>query len=530
MDSSLLASVLSQLAGGARAELAPDEVDALRYAVSAGLAAATSADPGAAEALARLRTELAAARGTPREGALRTEILALSDRLAESSGGVELAARASGMYRGSAEPLGTFHLTHAGRALLGDLGPRADRVRGMRHDEFVPAIAVLRSQIEARAARAGAIRNMLGDREPVGAMRLATLGVASRREEHTDLAQRLAETMAFAASTSLTPAERWSAAESAVLAAGSIEDAAAVLRQLVALRDRIFAQFSNGLSEDALDAAVLLLPWPEHERNAAIARAAELATHFRSATNTALPLSLALVLERARPGAELSADRLVAQFAALAPEPRGTPGQPVADDTAAAAVLLSLADADPELLARRARSLLDYVSRFSPTPLWSAAAALALLDGDVGAIVDDLRLTSAATQRFLGASSGAEAIGLAIKLLLLVATLGLGADGDPEEYVALRPRIAPSVRRLGLAGLATSLPSGLPLGAAFHAPLLTAHDVALAAAPMHDSYVFGSSGWGSSGWGNSGWGNSGWGNSGWGSRGSRGWSGSRGWG
>jgi hypothetical protein len=528
MDASLLASVLSQLAGGGRAELAADAIEALRYAVSQGLAAPTSADPGAAAALARLRGELAIARGTPDEAALRSEILALSDRLAESSGGVEIVSGLGGTYRGGGDSLGSFHLTHAGRALLGDLGPRAERARGMRHDEFVPALVVLRSQIQARAARAGVIRNVLGEREPVGAMRLAALGVAARGEEPTAIAQRLAETIAMTASSALTPAERWSAAESALLAAGRIEDGPDVVRQLVPLRDRLLAQFSYGRTEDALDAAVLLLPWPEPEQRAAIARAAELSTHFREAAYAGLPLSLALVLERARPGAELSAARLVAQFAALAPAPRGTPDQPLPDDAVAAATLLSLADADPEHLAQRTRTLLHYVSRFAPTPLWSAAAALALLEGEVDAIVDDLRLTSAATQRYLGASTGAEAIGLAIKLLLLVASLGLGADGDPEEVVALRPRIAPSVRRLGLAGLATSLPSGLPLGAAFHAPLLTAHDVALAAAPMHDSYVFGSSGgWGGGGWGGGGSGGGGWGGGG---RSGRGWSGSRGWG
>lgn len=496
MDASLLASVLSQLAAGGRAELAPDEIEVLRAAVSAGLLVEARPDPAATTELTRLRAELAAARGTPRQDALRSEILRLSDRLAESSGGVEVAMRAEGAYRGASSAIGAYHLTHPGRALLGDLGPRVGRVRGMRYDEFLPALQALKGRIDERARRAREVMGALGEVQPLGASRLAALGVAARAESAMHLGLYLKQAFHDTTGTPLTPAERWSAAESAVLATGRLEDTVPVVRQLVALRNQLFSQYAHGRSEDALDAAVLLLPWPEEERAAAIQRAAGLATHVRNAANAAVPLSTALVVERARPGGELSAARMVSLHALLAP----TGAAP--DDAVAAAAFLSLADADPAYLVGRTESLLGYVSRFSPTPLWAAAAALALLDGDVSAIVDDLRLTSAATQRHLGAGSGAEAIGLAIKLLLLVATLGLGSDGDAEESLALRPRIAETVRRLGMAGLTTSLPAGLPIGAAFHSPLLTAHDVALAAAPMHDSYVFGSGGgYGTSGWG-----------------------------
>jgi hypothetical protein len=332
--------------------------------------------------------------------------------------------------------------------------------------------------------------------QPLGASRLAALGVATRHESAAHLGLYLNAAHQDLASSPLTAAERWSAAESAVLAVGPLDGTVPVVRQLVALRNEIFAAYSHGRSEDALDAAVLLLPWPEADRASAIQRAATLANQFRGATNAGLPLALALVVERARPGSELSAARLISLFGGLSQ--RGASP----DDATQAAAFLALSDADPHYLATRTEALVGFVSRFSPTPLWGAAAALALLDGELSGVIDDLRVCSAATQRHLGAGSGAEAIGLAIKLLLLVAALGLGQEGDAEESLVLRPRIAETVRRLGMAGLTTSLPAGLPIGAAFHTPLLTAHDVALAAAPMHDSYVYGSSGYaGGSSWG-----------------------------
>lgn len=488
MDASHLASVLNKLASGAKPELTPDEVGVLRAAEELGLVAEARPDPAATTRLRALRERLIAARGTDAEAALRSEILELGDRVAESSGGIEVLAAAEGAYRGTTGALGSFHLTQAGRALLGDLGPRAARATGMTYPAFTSAVAALRAQLGARAARATEILKVTVEPQPLGAARLAALGAAARGENAVHLGTVLRQLHAETANTPLAPAERWAAAESAVLSVGGLEDGVAAVRQLVTLRNELFGQYAHGRSEDALDAAVLLLPWAREERTAAIQRAATLAGDFRGATGQGLSLSLALVIERARPGAELAWGRLVSLHGELTR--RGVPPE----EATAAAALLSLSDSDPAWLVDRTVSFFGYVSRFSPIPLWAASAALALLENDVAHTIDDLRIASAATQRHLGAASGAEAIGLAIKLLLLAGMLGLGNEGDPEESLVLRPSLAAATRRLGTAGLATSLPLALPLGAAFHQPLLTAHDVALSAAPMHSSYVYGSGG------------------------------------
>lgn len=517
MRSSIVASVLSKLTTGGRAEVTPEEAEAFPSLMREGLMGAATVDPEAAPRLARLRAELVAARGTDREAALREAILALSDVMAEASGGVEIIALGDGgAYRGAGQSVGTYHLTQKGRALLSDLGPRAPRVGAMSLADFQVALDALKRQMGARTERARVIMTALGNVEPRGAARLAALGAAARREPTANVAFYLSEAHKVTTSSELTPNERWSCAESAVLAVGQLEHARPIAQDLIKLRNSLFAQYAHGRSEDALDAAVMLLPWPEAERARAIERAAGLATYFRTATNAGLPLANALVIERTRTIDELLSARLVSMYRELSAQGLSP------DEAAVTSALLSLSEGDAGWLVARTGSLSSYLGRFSPTPLWGPAAALSLLQADVPEILDDVRLASAAVQRDLLASSGAEAIGLAIKLLLLVADLGHGQEGDAEEQLPMRPEISAAAHRLGLAGLTTSLPTLLVASAAFHRPLLTAHDVALAAAPMHDSYVFGTSGWGS-GW------SSGWGSSSWGS-GHRHYGGSRGWG
>ncbi len=519
VPAAIVAGILGKLTGAGQAELTPDEGDALAVVVQAGLATRVSEDSGDREELGRLRARLTQVRAegnTAAESALREAILTLSDRVTEASGGVALrTVDEGGAYRGGARALGNYHLTHKGRALLGDLGPRAPRLPGLTLGDFEDAIEQLKQRLDERATRArDVVLKLHPPPEAPGAARLAAIGVVARAASEGHLALYLDQAYRETASAKLPEPERWSAAESALLAVGALEHSRPVALDLLNLRTSLAHQYTQGRSEEALDAAVLLLPWPDPERRAAIERCTSLALNFRAATDATLPLSSALLIERSRGIDELVSARLVSMY-------RGLRGLGVVDlEAVTAAALLSLSDGDAGWNVGRVDALQAYLSRFSPIPLWSAAASLALLSADVPEILDDLRLASAATQRVLLATSGAEAIGLAVKLLLVVATLGLGAEGDPEESLVLRPAITPSANRLGLAGLTTSLPMILAATASFHRPLLTAHDVALSAAPMHSSYVYGSSGY-SSGWGSS-----------WGSgSGSRGWSsGGRSWG
>ncbi len=515
MLASIVANVLGKLTSGGQADLTPEEADALPALLREGLLRSVAVDPQAGPRLSLLRAQLSAARGidAAQESALREQILALSDALAEASGGVELRGLGDGgAYRAGGSALGTYHLTQKGRALLGDLGPRASRVGALELSTFLVALDALKANVAERASRAQQIVANLhtpGHPSPFeGAARLAALGGAARREPAPLVARHLNEAYRATASSTLTPKERWSCAESAVLAVAQLEHAGPIVADLLALRQSLTTQYGLADGEDALDAAVMLLPWPEAERARALERSIQLSNYVRSATGAGLPLATTLIVERTKNLDEVLAARLVFMNRELVA--RGLS----AGDAAVSSALLSLHDGDASWLMSRTDALQAYLGRFAPIALWAPAAALALLEADVPEILDDVRLASAAVQRHLLAGSGAEAVGLAIKLLFLVAALGHGNEGDAEEQLMLRPAITAAAQRLGLAGIATSLPMLLVAGAAFHRPLLTAQEVALAAAPMHDSYVYGASGWGSSG--SSGWGSSGWGSSGWG--------------
>jgi hypothetical protein len=514
LPASIVASILGKLTASGSAELSPEEANALSVVVQAGLATRASDDGDGREELARLRARLTHARTAGRkaeEGELREAILTLSDRLAEASGGVALRALDDGgAYRGGGRDLGSHHLTHKGRSLLGDLGPRALRLPGLSLGEFEDAVGQLKIRLDERATRARDIVLQLKHPASVGAARLAALGISARNAPLDHLALYLQQAFGESGTVLLRDEERWSAAESALLVVGALEHSRPIMLDLLKLRQSFVTQYTQGRSEEALDAAVLLLPWPEAERAAAIQRCTTLALNFRAATEATLPLSSALLIERTRVLDELLGARLVSMY-------RGLRAHGAAESEAVTtAALLSLSDGDASWLVSRADALQSYLGRFSPTPLWSAAGALALLTADVPEILDDLRLASAATQRVLLATSGAEAVGLAVKLLLVVAALGHGSEGDPEESLVLRPAMAPSANNLGMAALATSLPMILAATATFHRPLLTAHDVALSAAPMHSSYVYGSSGYYGGSSSSSGWG-------GWGSSGGRSW-------
>ena len=130
--------LMTAIAKGAGIEL-PAEKDALLDALRAGGLARTAPDPGVERAhLTTLRAELArivearSASADPalvgRERGLRTAIVELSERLAESEGSAEIRRLSlSGPYRGGAGPSTRWQLTQRGRVLLSDLGPRRPR-------------------------------------------------------------------------------------------------------------------------------------------------------------------------------------------------------------------------------------------------------------------------------------------------------------------------------------------------------------------------------------------------------------------
>ncbi|MCZ7681296.1 MAG: hypothetical protein M5U28_21915 [Sandaracinaceae bacterium] len=132
--------LLSAIARGGVVELPAGKDELLEALGSAGLVR-TAPDPGPERAqLAQLRGELAriaAARAgggadpalAGRERGLRSAIVEMSERLAESEGATEIRRVSGAPYRGGAALGGQrWQLTQRGRRLLSDLGPRSMRL------------------------------------------------------------------------------------------------------------------------------------------------------------------------------------------------------------------------------------------------------------------------------------------------------------------------------------------------------------------------------------------------------------------
>jgi hypothetical protein len=262
---------------------------------------------------------------------------------------------------------------------------------------------------------------------------------------------------------------------------------------IVRWRDDLLTRYCAGRPEDALDAMLLLAAVQGAERETRVARAARFAGEMAQ-QGAPTPLSLALLVTAGGESAP-SPESVALAYRAMG----ALTSDPLEALTVAAfAAIQSNVSIESQLA--RIRTLHRYLARIAPTGMLTAAALLALLDGDEGGVLDDLRLASKAVQERRLVPGGAEATSLAVKLLLHSALLARGNEGDPEESAALALRALPSVAAFELAsqGLGT-LSATLPLLAgsvvAFHRPML---DAAVLyedhSRPMHSDYVFGG-GW-----------------------------------
>jgi hypothetical protein len=150
----------------------------------------------------------------------------------------------------------------------------------------------------------------------------------------------------------------------------------------------------------------------------------------------------------------------------------------------------------------RWRALRQYLARFAADGMAIAAALLTWIALEPPEILDDLRLASAALAKQRMAGGGAETMTLAIKLLLGIAALAAGREGDPEECLALAPSPVATLPHLGLAGALSALPIASAAVTAFHRTVLdAAAEWERVFHPTHSSWVYGGSTRRSHGWG-----------------------------
>lgn len=504
--------LLSAIARGGVVEL-PAEKDELLEALRGRGLVRPAPDPGPERAqLAQLRAELervaaerARAGADPalvgRERGLRSAIVEISERLAESEGATEVRRVWGAPYRGGAAPGGQrWQLTQRGRTLLSDLGPRSTRVGDAPLDAFAAQMQALRDTFAWRARRAGEIAARLGSREALGqAQNAVPVGLSAVRAEPDRIAQsfRVAFDNVRRASSGFTPEQDAAAAECLCLTVGDVAAAERVdvAMKLVRLRWELLTSHVQDQPEDALDAATMLLDLSREEYEARIATARELAVALR-ARERAITLTLALV---ALAGEERMPPHLPSALAELDQALAGDVAS--AEERMATAVLLAFGRGDPRAQIERWRTLRHYVARFSHDGMAVAAALLSWVALEPAEILDDLRLASAELSKQGLAGGGAETMTLAIKLLVSMAALAAGQEGDHEERLALAPVATPGLPRLGLSGAFATLP--LPaMVTAFHRTVLdAAAEWERTFHPTHSSYVFGGSGYRRTGWG-----------------------------
>jgi hypothetical protein len=500
------ASLLERLARGGEVDLSSAESAWIEQLIAAGLALEapdTSAERARLTALkdelagiARSRTTAPAdASLVARERALRTEVLDLSERVARGDGAARVSiASSAGPYRGSQTEQRNISLTQRGRALVSNLGPRASRASGLTLDQFETHMEALKKLFAWRSGRAMTIVDKIGGRAwPIeqSAIRTVAIGLSGRRESEELLAE--AFVVLYGAIRSRQPsieglrftaAQDASATECLLLTAADPQAVAYDARSgewFVDLRMRLLGSYCQGRPDDALDAALLLAAIPTEQHEGRIASCVALATEL-GRQSVPIPLSLALLLDANSPIADL-----VLSYRALAAETY----EPL--EALAAAVLVTRAGGAIDGQLERVRRTRDYLARFAPTGMTLAAAMLTLLESDTPALLDDLRLASAEVQRYQLATGGAEAMMHAIKLLVQSSLLAHGAEGDPEEGIALVARALPGAGALGLGAAAATLPMVVSAISTFHRPMLDAALVyETAYQPTHSDYVFGS--------------------------------------
>lgn len=506
--------LLGALARGGIVELSREQLAWLE-ALRARELVRHAADPGAErERLVQLRAELAhvsAARAAGgagadlvgRERGLRTAIVELSERLAESEGAAEVRVRGEGgPYRDAGlDEVSRWQVTHRGRALLGDLGPRLVRAGGAELPAFEAEMAALRQAIRWRAQRAAEIAKRLDTTKlALGhALGSVAVGLAAVRDEPQAIASVFLSTWQALRQTSqdFTPQQDAAATECLLLAAArpAALTPSVSARWLHATRMEMRIRYANGQTEDALDAAVLLATMPAEAQAGRIQVAWALAEEMR---RRGAPITISLALLASAGEAELPphlAPTLAAAFGAL--------GHEIADpaERLTVAVLLTVPRGDLASQLERWRTLRQYLSRFAPQGMGAAAALLSWLALEPAEILDDLRLASAEVQRHRLGHAGADTMTLAIKLLISMGVLASGREGDHEERLALAPVVAPRVPSVGLHNAVAALPLAPAALTAFHRTVLdAAAEWERQYHPTHSSFVYGSgrrgSGWG----------------------------------
>ncbi|MGE3636524.1 MAG: hypothetical protein AB7P00_41855, partial [Sandaracinaceae bacterium] len=261
-----------------------------------------------------------------------------------------------------------------------------------------------------------------------------------------------------------------------------------------ALIDELVRSSDTADVEDAVDSATFLAGLADAERRARVAAARELLREAK-AMSTPLRLSHALLLmaDVDTPPHAVHAKLAVAGSAL---------GAEIANKDELLNVAVALAYAHRDLMAQleRFRVVRDYLGRFAPEGMGAAAALLSWVALEPAELLDDLRLCAAEIQRARLADGGAQTMSLAIKLLVSMAALAAGREGDLEESLALAPRLDPRAGRAHLASAIGALPMVAPALAAFHRPVLdAAREYEQVYQSMHSSYVFGGHrrvGWG----------------------------------
>lgn len=504
--------LLNAIARGGVVELPADKDDLLDALRDAGLAR-TAPDPGPERThLTRLRAELervsaerAKAGADPalagRERGLRSAVVEISERLAESEGATEIRRLSGAPYRGGAVAGHRWQLTQRGRTLLSDLGPRSMRIGDASLSAFEGEMRALREAFAWRAQRAAEIASKLPAREQLGGAHHAVPVGLSAVRGPTDRAAR-AFSIAFDAirrsASGFTAEQDAAAAECVCLAVRDLAAAESpdIALSFVALRSGILQKHVPANPEDALDAAALLthVPRAEHEARIAMARELALALNGR---NKAITLSLALI---ALAGEQHLAPHLPHALSQL--DDALSRDVANAGERMATAVLLAFVRGDAHAQIEKWRTLRQYLARFSNEGMTIAAALLSWVALEPAEILDDLRLASAELSKHGLAGGGAETMTLAIKLLVSMAALAAGSEGDHEERLALAPVPTPGLSRLGLAGALGTLPIATAAVTAFHRTVLdAAAEWERLFHPTHSSYVYGGGGYRRSGWG-----------------------------
>ncbi len=503
--------LLTAIARGGVVELPSEQSDLLDALAASGLIrSAPDAGPERAR-MALLRNELdriaaerTAGRATPelvgRERGLRSAVVELSERLAQTEGAAEVRRLAAhGPYRGHGLEGLRWQVTQRGRTLLSDLGPRLGRIGGAPLASFEAEMKGLRDAFTWRAQRAAEIAAKLAHGAALGtARRSVPIGLSAVRAPVERAAR--AFDVSYAALRSVQG--RYTVEQDAAFAECLclvVPDLSHCERPETALyyarlRHDLLAQYTPNDTEDALDAATLLSSIPVAEHAARIALAGELATALRS-RGKSITLSLALIALSGETHVPAHLALALAQLDESLAREVGNPSERLTTS-----VLLAFLRGDLRAHVEKWRTLRQYLSRFASDGMAVAAALLSWVALEPAETLDDLRLASAALAKHSLAHGAAESMTHAIKLLVSMAALAAGSEGDHEERLALAPVASPHLPQLGLSGALGALPLAAAAVTAFHRTVLdAAAEWERIYQPTHQSYVYGGGrrhGWG----------------------------------